>query len=188
MGRKSKVSKLPVEVKTYIQKLLREDRLTLAEMQAELMAKFPEHHAKGELPSRAGLGRYDRLYKEISQTHQNIQTAAQMLVSELGEDFDDKSGALLSQAVTTLAIKAVDNALGQDNTDIKDVQALARAAKNVQDVRSLNMRERQAVARETREALLREQSARVDAAVKSGGLSAARAAFVREFIGGAGNA
>jgi len=58
----------------------------------------------------------------------------------------------------------------------------------VQDVRSLNMRERQAVAKEAREALLREQSARVDAAVKSGGLTAARAAFVREFIGGSGHA
>jgi len=170
MGRKSKVSKLPVEVKTYIQKLLREDRLTLAEMQAQLSVRFPEHHEKGELPSRAGLGRYHRLYEEVSQSQQNIQMAAQMLVAELGEDFDDKSGALLSQAVTTLAIKAVDNALGQENTDIKDIQALARAAKNVQDVRSLNLRERQMVASQAREAQLREQSERLDAAVKAAGL------------------
>jgi len=184
MGRKSKVSKLPPEVKSHIQKLLREDRLTLAEMQADLLARFPEHAEKGELPSRAGLGRYQRLFDEVSQSQQNIQLAAQMLVSELGEDFDDKSGALLSQAVTTLAIKAVDNALGQENTDIKDIQALARAAKNVQDVRSLNLRERQAVAKEAREALLREQAAQVDAAVKSGGLGAAQAAWWKEFIGG----
>jgi len=182
MGRKSKVSKLPPEVKTYIQRLLREDRLTLAEMQAELSERFPRHHEKGELPSRAGLGRYQRLFDEVSQSQQNIQMAAQMLVAELGEDFDDKSGALLSQAVTTLAIKAVDNALGQENTDIKDIQALARAAKNVQDVRSLNLRERQMVARQAREALLREQSARLDAAVAAGGFDARAVDWMRHDV------
>jgi len=186
MGRKSKVSKLPPEVKAHIQRLLREDRLTLDAMLAELRARFPQH--LGELPSRAGLGRYHKLYDEVSKSQKNIQTAAQMLVAELGEDFDDKSGALLSQAVTTLAINAVDNALGEGNTDIKDIQALARAARSVQEVRKLNLNERQAIAKEAREALLREQSARVDAAVKSGGLTAARAAFVREFIGGQAHA
>jgi len=179
MGRKSKVSKLPVEVKTYIQKLLREDRLTLAEMQAELTERFPEHHEKGELPSRGGLGRYHKLYKEVSQSQQNIQTAAQMLVSELGEDFDDKSGALLAQAVTTLAINAVDDALGKGNVSLKDVQALARAARSVHESRKLSLHERQIVAKEAREALLREQSARLDAAVAAGGFDARMVDWMR---------
>ena len=41
MGRKSTISRLAPGVKKYVEKLLREDRLTLDEMIADLQAKYP---------------------------------------------------------------------------------------------------------------------------------------------------
>lgn len=182
MARKSKVTKLPAEVKDYLQRLLREDRLTLDEMLADLRQRFPCQ--QDEMPSRTGLGRYRKTYEEVLASHRNIALASEALVSELGESFDDKSGALLAQAVTTLAINAVDNALEKGNTSIKDVQAIARAAKSVQETRSLNLKERQAVAKEAREKLLREQAETLEDEVRSGGLDEEQAMFWRrKFLG-----
>ncbi|NYT80890.1 DUF3486 family protein [Alcaligenaceae bacterium] len=182
MARKSKVSRLPAEVKSHLQRLLREDSMTLDEILDDLRARFPA--AEEVMPSRTGLGRYRKTYEEVLASHKNIAIASEALVAELGESFDDKSGALLSQAVTTLAINAVDNALDEGNVDIKDVLNIARAAKSVQETRSLSLRERQAIAKEARERLLREQSEALDEEVKAGGLDEAQAQFWRKkFLG-----
>ena len=94
------------------------------------------------------------------------------LVGELGEDFDAKSGALLAQAVTTLASKRamleVERAGEGHVLDISDVLDLARAAKVAQEARSLNLRERRAVAEEARRKLLEEQRAKLDELGKTG--------------------
>ena len=46
MGRKSTIDKLPVEVKSHLQKRLRENRLTLDELIADLREQFPQHQDK----------------------------------------------------------------------------------------------------------------------------------------------
>jgi len=79
--------------------------------------------------------------------HREIQTASEALVAELGENFDDKSGALLAQAVTTLATRASHNALEKEEIDIADVLDLTRAAKYAQESRALSRKERAEVAK-----------------------------------------
>lgn len=160
MGRKSSIDKLPADVRSHIEKRLRENRLTLDELFADVREAFPD---LVETPSRSALGRYRMGFEEIMQTQRAMSTAASALVAELGEDFDDKSGALLTQAVTTLATKATFRQLNQDELDIGDVLDLARAAKAAQESRSLNLRERQAVAKMAREKLLEEQKAKLEA-------------------------
>ncbi|HGL5374084.1 TPA: phage protein Gp27 family protein [Citrobacter farmeri] len=180
MARKSKVSRMSVEAKERLTQLLREDRLTLDEILEDLRQRFPEE----AMPSRTGLGRYRKTFEEILSSHRNITIASEALVSELGDSFDDKAGALLSQAVTTLAINAVDNALDEGNVVIKDVLDMARAAKSVQETRSLSLKERQAIAKEAREKLLREQAETLDQEVKAGGLDEDQAMFWRKkFLG-----
>lgn len=121
-----------------------------------------------ELPSRAALGRYRKGVAEIMRSQREIQVASQALVAELGENFDDKTGAFLAQSITTLATRAAQDALGNEKTDIDDVLDLARAAKYAQETRSLSFKERQAVAKEARERLLEEQRAKLDELGKSG--------------------
>ncbi|MGB2904427.1 MAG: small terminase subunit, partial [Candidatus Dechloromonas phosphoritropha] len=68
-----------------------------------------------------------------------------------------------------LATRAAFDQLGQESADIGDVLDLAKAAKAAQESRSLNLRERQAVAKMARDKLLEEQKVKLDAmGVKSG--------------------
>lgn len=180
MGRKSTIDKLPDEVRTHIEKRLRENRLTLDELFADVREAFPDLSAA---PSRSALGRYRMGFEEVMSSQRAMSTAASALVAELGEDFDDKSGALLAQAVTTLATRAAFDQLGNNSAEIGDVLDLARAAKAAQESRSLNLRERQAVAKMAREKLLEEQKAKLEAMGNKGGVTDDTKRAIREALG-----
>ncbi|MBW7862752.1 MAG: DUF3486 family protein [Rhodocyclaceae bacterium] len=184
MGRKSSIERLRPQVRSHIQKRLRENRLTLDELIADLREAFPEDAADGALPSRTAVHRYGQGIKEIVAHEREMAAAAEALVAELGEEFDAKSGALLAQAVTTLASKTAMNAIQADTTmEIGDVLDLARAAKAAQEARSLNLRERQAVAKAAREKLLEEQKAKLDAMGSKGGVTEDTKRAIREALG-----
>lgn len=184
MGRKSSIDKLPAEVRSHIQRRLRENRLTLDELIADLRAAFPDQAEAGELPSRSAVHRYGQGISEIVAHEREMAAAAEALVAELGEEFDAKSGALLAQAVTTLASKTAMSAIQSDQAlEIGDVLDLARAAKAAQEARSLNLRERQAVAKAAREKLLEEQKAKLDAMGTKGGVTEDTKRAIREALG-----
>ena len=168
MGRKSNVSRLPVEVRQHLEKLLREDRFTLTEMLQDLRAAFPALHA---LPSRSGLHRYQLGFSELAGRMKEIETAAGALVCELGEDIGNKAGALLAQAVTTLATNAALKAHEQDDVSIKEVTDLARAARAAMQARTMSLKEREHVEAYARKKMQQEQMSKLDALGKSGAVS-----------------
>lgn len=183
MGRKSSVDKQAPGVRAHILRRLRENRLTLTELVADLHATFPDAAAAGALPSRTALHRYGQGVQEIVRHEREMAVAAEALVAELGEEFDAKSGALLAQAVTTLASKTAMKAVQSDTAlEIGDVLDLARAAKAAQEARSLNLRERQAVAKAAREKLLAEQDAALQAEAKAQGMDTAQVDFWRRRV------
>lgn len=171
--RRSKISRLPEEQRSFIQKMLREDRLTLAEMLAAIHARYPDAQV-----SQSGLHRYQAGFAELTARMREIDRAAQALVGELGEAAGEKSGALLAHAVTTLATNAAMRAQEADAIDIDEVRKLARAAKDALDTRRLSLAERRAVAAEARDAALREQRAKLEALGASGALDPATVAAV----------
>jgi hypothetical protein len=180
MGRKSSIAGMPVEVRAHIELRLREGRLTLDELFNEVRELFPDVSTP---PSRSSLGRYKKGFDEVMETQRAMSHAAGALVKELGEDFDDKSGALLTQAVTTLATRAAFGELDKESTTIEDVLDLARAAKAAQESRSLNLRERQAVAKMAREKLLEEQKEKLEAMGNKGGVTEETKRAIREALG-----
>lgn len=179
MGRKSSIKMLQPEVRSHIERRLREDRLTLDGLIEDLHAHFPA----AEKPSRSALGRYSKSFEEILSSQREIATASQALVAELGENFDDKSGAFLAQSITTLATRATRDALGDEKTEISDVLDLARAAKYTQETVSLSFKQRQVVAREAREKLLEEQRAKLEAMPVKGGVTEDTKQAIREALG-----
>ncbi|MDF6001945.1 DUF3486 family protein [Pseudomonas aeruginosa] len=60
MGRKSSISRLPDQVRAYIEGRLADGRMTLDELIADLQAQFPSQAEAGELPSRAAVHRTAR--------------------------------------------------------------------------------------------------------------------------------
>lgn len=180
MGQKSSIDRLPDNVRTHIERRMRENQLTLDELIADLRETFPDLTST---PSRSALGRYRMGFDEVLQSQRAMSTAASAMVAELGENFDDKSGALLVQAITTLTTRAAFDQLGNESADIGDILDLAKAAKAAQDARSLNLKERQAVAKMAREKLLEEQKARADELTKKGGVTPETRDAIRQVLG-----
>lgn len=187
MGRKTSIDRLPAEVRARVQKHLRENRLTLRELIEDLQQEFPSLAATGELPSRSAVQRYSQGVREIVAHEREMTVAAEALVAELGDNFDAKSGALLAQAVTTLAsrraLQAIEDTANGEKMDISDVLDLARAAKTTQEARSLSLKERRSVADEARRKLLEEQSEKLKAMGTKGGVTEDTKKAIREALG-----
>lgn len=167
MGRRSSISTLDPAVRSHIERRLREGRLTLDELISDLRAQFPS----AEKPSRSALGRYSLQFDEMSRRLREQQAMASLLVEELGENPDERAGALLVQSITTLTTHAAFAAQESDEVDIESVRKLARAAKDVLSARKSSQEERRAIEKEARERLLQEQEQRLDEMRGSDGMS-----------------
>lgn len=172
MGRKSSISRLRPEVRQRIERHLREDRLTLAEILADLHAQFPQDAQAGRLPSRTAIWRQKAKFEDLMAKAREHEQMASVLVAELGEKPDEKAGALLVQSITTLATHAALAAQGED-PDIETVRKLARAARDVMGTRKVDRQERIAIREESRRELLEEQRQRFDELGQSGQIDAA---------------
>lgn len=182
MARKSAIKTLPDEQRGFIEKLLRDDRHTLDEMLSLIRDKFPE----GDAPSRSSLGRYKQGFDEMASRMRSSQEMARMLVSEFGEDVDDKAGALLAQAVTTLATHAALDANDPEakQLSVKEVGELARAARAVMQARTMSIKERQAIEQAARVKLLAEQQERLEEVRGVDGMSEQLEGRIREILMG----
>ena len=179
MGRKSSVSRMEPAARKHLEKLLREDRLTLDELLAEMREKFPAADV-----SRSGIHRYKASFGELVGRMREIETAAGALVDELGDGVGDKAGSLLAQAVTTLATNAALNAHSAEKVSIKEVSELARAARAAMQARTMSIKEREAIEEHARRKLLAEQQANLQKIAKSQGMSQEHLDFwIKDFLG-----
>lgn len=180
MAGKSSISRLPPMVKAYIQKLLREDRMTLDDMLDDIRGRFPNEKA----PSRSALGRFKQGFDQLTEKARQHREQAEAFVGAFGEDASDKTGVLLVEAISTLTYQAALGAHENDDVTIKEVATLARAAKATMEARTLSVKERQAIAKAAREQLLAEQAAELEKSVQTGGMNEDQALFWREkFLG-----
>lgn len=180
MPRKSTIKTKSAAWRSHFDQLLRADRYTLDEMLAKMREKFPEETP----PSRSAAGRYSKQVAELGGRMRDIQAAGTALVSELGEDPNDRAGQLLVQAVTTLATHAALQATDADADalSIKEIGMLARGARNVLEARKMSLAERQEIARIAREQLQTEQAEALKGVVKAGGMTAATAEAIRKQV------
>ena len=179
MGRKSSVSRLEPEARKYLEKLIRDGRHTLDELLDAMRAKYPAADI-----SRSGIHRYRVGVEEMVGRMREIEAAAGALVDELGEGVGDKAGALLAQAVTTLATNAALNAHGNEKVSIKEVGELARAARAAMQARTMSIKEREAIEAAARRRLLAEQEANLQEVAKAQGMDEAQVDFWRrKFLG-----
>lgn len=181
--RKSTVGRLPAQQRAYVEQLLREDRLTLDEMIAELQTRFPGQPAAAL--SRSALHRYSAPFAELTARMREIDRASQALVGEFGDSLGERASTLLSNAVVTLVTDvALRQQDAEDGVDVETARKLARAAKDAIDTKRIDVNVRKAIASEAREALLREQSEKLDKAERSGSYDPATLQRIREDVYG----
>lgn len=182
---KSFMHKLSDEQRVFVEKLLREDRLTLNEMLDEIRAEFPAD----SIPSRSALGREKKNWAEEAREFRQIAAMSEVLVKEFGEDPDDKGGMLLAQAVQAVVTKRAMDELTNTGDDplkpqmnIDAVGALARAARAAIMTKSKAMENRDEVRRQAREELLKEQDENLKREAVSQGMGEEQIQFWREKV------
>lgn len=175
---RSKVKRLPSEVRDFIDAALREDRHTLDELIAELQRRFPGE----DLPSRSGLHRHQQDVQAMTQRIRDMQAAASAVVADLGENPDDKVGGLMVQAVTALCGHVAMRAASDSDTSIQDALALARMAREASSARKATLAERQAIERAAEERLRKQQAKALESVVKTAGLTQETADAIRKQI------
>ena len=178
MGRKSTIKRLEPEARKHLEKLLREDRHTLDELLVAMREKFPNAEV-----SRSAIHRHRQGYEELVKGMREQQAIASLVVAELGENPDDKAGALLVQTITTLTNQVALTAAGEGEVDVETVRKLARATKDVLAARRVDRQERLAIRQEARDELLAEQRAKLEAMPNKGGVTADTKAAIREALG-----
>lgn len=180
MARRSRIRTLPKEQREFIEGLLREDTRTLDEMMAQIRARFPGE----QVTSRSALGRYSQHVSELAGRMREIEHASKLIVDELGDGVGDRAGALLAQAVTTLATNAALNAHDDEGISIKEIAALARAARNALEARTMSLRERQAIEKAAEQKMVKKQAAELDKLGKSGRITPEALKTIREQVYG----
>ena len=194
MGRKSTVSRLPPEIKSYIEAMLATGGQTLDELITDLQARWPAQAHAGDLPSRSALHRYGtKLDRRLSAIRASTE-AAKIIQAHAGDSKDARSEALTAMVQTELfeAILALQEAdeVGEDGEKAdpgKRVELLSKAAKNIATLTrsSINLKEFQAKVEEaTRRKLLAEQEANLQEVAKAQGMDEAQVDFWRrKFLG-----
>lgn len=188
MGRKSTVSRLPVEIKTYIEAMLATGGQTLDELITDLQARWPVQAHAGDLPSRSALHRYGtKLDRRLSAIRASTE-AAKLIQAQAGDDKDARSEALTALVQTELfeAILALQDADDPNLEPGERVGMLSNAAKNIATLTrsSVNLKQFQAkVEKDTRERLLAEQRAALDAMGSKGGVTDDTKRAIREALG-----
>jgi hypothetical protein len=182
MGRKSTISRLPSDVKSYIEGKIAEGRFTLDELIADLQARFPQQAQAGVLPSRAAVHRYgQKLERRLSAIRASTE-AAKIIQAQAGDLTDARSEALTSLIQTEL-FDAILNLQEADDPDMDPgdrLGMLSKAAKNIATLTrsSFSLKTFQAKVVERTQAA----AASVEKIAKKGGLSAESAAELRREI------
>lgn len=188
MGRKSTISRLPADVKSYIEGKLAEGRLTLDQLIGDLRARYPETAQAGDLPSRAAVHRYgQKLERRLSAIRASTE-AAKIIQAQAGDNSDARSEALTALIQTEL-FEAILNLQETDDPDADPadrVGMLSTAAKNIATLTrsSVNLKQFQAkVEEDTRKRVLEEQRTKLDAMGTKGGVTEETKKAIREALG-----
>ncbi|WP_420553988.1 DUF3486 family protein [Neptuniibacter marinus] len=169
---RSSIARLPAEIKTHIERLLIDDRLTLDELIADLQATFPQH--SDELPSRSAVHRYgQKLERRLSAIRASTE-AAKIIRNHAGDREDARSEALTAMIQSELfeSIMALQEA--DDMEPAARIGLLADAAKNIATLTrsSISLKKYQEEIQKAAKAeLLQEQEERLEEMRGSDGMS-----------------
>lgn len=182
MGRKSSITRLPAEVKSYIEAMLATGAQTLDELITDLQARFPAEAAAGRLPSRSAVHRYGTVLDRRLSAIKASTEAARLISEQAGDDKDARSEALTALVQTEL-FEAILNLQEADDEEMDPgdrVAMLSAAAKNIATLTrsSVGLKKFQSEVRAKAEAA----AADVAKLAKTGGLSDNAAAELRAKI------
>jgi hypothetical protein len=182
MGRKSRISQLPPEVRAGIDGLIGEDRLTLDELVDMIRREF-----QTEIP-RATLGDYRKKMNERLSRMREAREVAGSWVEDLGGKADSKTGALLAELLQVLAFRTLAEMHGkQEEAAPGDLMVLAKALDHLTRSQKTDHEYRLRVQAEYRAELASKAEAaakEAGAVARNGGLTEAAVEHIRTIVFG----
>lgn len=182
MGRKSTISRLPPEVKAFIEGQLAEGRCTLAELIDELQRRFPAHQAAGTLPSHSSVQRYGQKINRRLAAIKASTEAARLITEAAGDEQDARSEAVIALVQTEMfeSIVAIQEAVSEEISAEDRLSLMSKAAKNIATLTRASIAQKQYKAA----VLAKAQAAAdtVDKLARRGGLTAETAEQIRREI------
>jgi hypothetical protein len=187
MGRKSTISRLPEQVKSYIEGKLAEGRLTLDELITDLQQRFPAHSEAGDLPSKSAVQRYgQKLERRLSAIRASTE-AAKIIHAQIDDKEDARSGAITGMLQAEIFESIMDLQEAEDMDPAERLSLLSNAAKHTATLTrsSVYLKKFQAeVEAKTRQELLAEQTANLQKIAKAQGMSQEHLDFwIKDFLG-----
>lgn len=178
--RRSKVARLPRDIREKIERAWRDGRLTLD----QIMGLLRENHADVESDpqrgvSRSGLHRYLKSFGDAAERMREAQQIAGSIVAKLGESGDTDLRRMLVQLLSQVALYQL-RALENEGAEVKpaDLMFLARAVQSIEGA----SRSGAEMELKLREKLRTETEQKLSRAVRSGGLTADAAAAIRRAL------
>jgi len=162
--RRGNVHRAPYRAR--LEELLRADTHTLDEMVAIIKAEYP-----GETVSRSSVHRYDAQIRSFTEKMQELETHAKVLADKYGKN--DETGNLLSEAVMALTTETALNLMASGAAELDDVRKIAQTAHTALQGKQVSLNVRKQIEAETREKVLAEQKAKLEALGKTGAIDAA---------------
>jgi Protein of unknown function (DUF3486) len=128
---RSKVARLPREVREEIEIAWREGRFTLDSLLEFLNQQAPEIQSNIETAvSRSGLGRYLSKYNDTFYRLREAEQVAGACVGKLGENPRGEVGRLLTQVLSSLALTSLNQVQGE-TVSSKELFFLSTVIKNL---------------------------------------------------------
>lgn len=191
MARKSTISRMTDEIRSYIEARLAEGRCTLDELIADLRARWPAEAESGELPSRSAVHRYGQKLERRLEAIKASTEAARLIRSYAGDAEDARSEALIAMIQSELfeSIVNLQEAAAEDMDPAERVGLLSTAAKHIATLTrsSVYLKKFQAEIEEAeRKRVVAEADAKLQATARAQGMDEAQVEFWRKQVLGIG--
>jgi len=162
----STIDRLPDDIRTRLQELLRDPRVTQLEATARINAILAEEGHPGRL-SKSAVNRYAVRMEEVGAKLRESREIASMWIGKLGSEPAGAVGKLLNEIVRNLAFRAAMNASEKDNVDPKMLKNLAIAVHRLEQAAEKNAR----VEEQIRKRALEEAAEAVGKTARQAGVS-----------------
>jgi hypothetical protein len=187
----STIDLLPEEIKSQLQQLLQDPRVTQLQVTAEINALL-EAEGHPDRVSKSAVNRYAVKMEEVGSKLRQSRDVAEMFIGKVGAAPQGQMGLLINEILRTLAF---DISLKIQDADLKDPETLASTISQVKALALATQRLEQSATINVKRATEIRQQALADAVKvidevatgKKGGLSDDAANEIRKKILGIGN-
>ena len=173
-NRQSRIKQLPKPIRQKLDQLIREDRMSQADIIKEIESLCKKHGE--EPPSQSSVSRYQTKMNEMVKDLRELREVSKSMFSQLGEEPEGDLAKMVVESIRTMAAKMVFNRDGP--MDPKDMNQMALLVRRLESAdQSRHKREK-----EIRTAFAEEAAEKAEEALSNQGMTASTIETIKKEI------